>query len=107
MILDQFKSKLVEYMKSGDVERLGVLRYFLSKVKNREIELRPQNQVLTDEIVYKVLKKQIKQINETIEMCEQAKRPEALDKAKKELVILEEFKQVFPVELREEQSTIR
>lgn len=104
MIIDQFKSKLIEYTKSGDAERLGVLRYYLSKIKNREIELRPQGLTLTDEMAYKVLKKQIKQIHETIEMCEKANRPEALEKAKSELVVLEEFKQVFPLELREEQQ---
>ena len=104
MILDFFRTKQLEYTKSSDTERLGVLRYFLSKVKNREIELRPQNQELTDEIVYRVLKKQVKQINETIEMCKMAKRPEALEKAEKELAILEEFKKAFPPELTEEKE---
>ena len=38
MILDQLRSKLVEYHKSKDTLRLGVLKYFLSKVKEKEIE---------------------------------------------------------------------
>mgnify|MGYP003351323888 CR=1 FL=1 len=37
MILDQLKSKVVEYYKAKDALRLGVLRYYLSKVKDKEM----------------------------------------------------------------------
>lgn len=101
MIIDQLRSKLVEYAKAKDELRLGVLRYFLSLVKNKEIELRPQNLQITDEVVFKVLKKQLKQLNETIDICQKAGRTEALDKANNEKMVLEEFAKLFPFDLNQ------
>ena len=60
MILDNLRSLIVEYTKAKDMEKLGVLRYYLSAVKNKEIELRPQGVELNDEHAFKVLKKQLK-----------------------------------------------
>ena len=99
MILDGLKSKLVEYQKAHDDQRLGVLRYFLSQVKNKEIELRPQKQELTDEIVFKVLRKQIKDRKESIELYEKGGRTDLVQKEKAELGVLEEFAKLFPFEL--------
>ncbi len=99
MILDNLKSLVIDYTKAKDVERLSVLRYFLSLIKNKEIELRPQHQELTDEIVFKVLKKQMKQLNESLEMYMKAGRTESIDKSKRELEILKEFAKLFPFPL--------
>jgi len=98
-MLDEFKAKQVEFMKAKDAKRLDVLRFFLSQVKNKEIELRPQNIELTDEHVFKVLKKLIKQSNETIEVCEKGGRAEGLEKAREEKAVLEEFVEMFPQEI--------
>jgi uncharacterized protein len=99
LILDDLKAKLVEYYKAGDTQRVGVFRYFFSQVQNREIELRPQNLPLTDEEVFKVLRKQIKNRKEAIELYEKAGRAEALEKEKAELAIYEEIAKYFPFEL--------
>lgn len=99
MILDQLRSKLVEYHKSKDTLRLGVLKYFLSKVKEKEIELRPSGQQLDDEVVFKILRKQIKERNQSIELYEQGKRQDLVDKETAELVVLKEFAKLFPFEL--------
>ena len=99
MILDDLKSKLVEYYKAGDTLHVSVLRYFFSVVQNREIELRPQNIKLTDEEVFKVLRKQIKNSKEAIELYEKANRADMLEKEKAELVIYEEIAKYFPFEL--------
>lgn len=99
MIINELRSKLVEYQKSKDMERLGVLRYFLSKVKNKEIELRPQGEELTDEVVFKIIKKLIKQRNEGIEMYTKAGRTESAQKEQRELDILMEYARLFPFEL--------
>lgn len=99
MILDQLKSKLVEYQKSKDEFRLGALRYLLSEIQKKEIELRPQGQVLDDEIVFRVIKKEIKNHNKTIEMISKANRPDLVEKEKKEIEFLKEIAKLFPFDL--------
>jgi uncharacterized protein len=98
VILDQLKLKQIEYMKAKDDKRLGVLRLFLSQVKYKEIELRPQHQEMTDEAAFKVIKKMIKQKNEAIELCKQANRQDAVDAETAELELLKEIINVFPAE---------
>ena len=83
-------------MKNKDELRLRVLRLYLSKVTEKEIELRSQNQELTDEIAYKVLKKRIKETNKSIDLYRDAKRYDLVDKESNELDILEEFARLFP-----------
>ncbi len=99
MILDDLRTKLVEYRKAGDADRLGVLGFFLSTVKNKEIELRPQKQEINDEIVFKVLRKLIKDRREVIEIYKKAGREDKLAKEQTELDILMEFAKLFPFEL--------
>jgi uncharacterized protein YqeY len=99
MILDQLKSKMVEYIKAKDAERLDVIRFFLAKIKNREIELRPQNVTLNDEHVFKVYKKLVKQLDETIDICTKANKQEALAQAQKEKALMFEFEPLFPAEM--------
>ena len=81
------------------MEKLNVLRFFLSQVQNKEIELRPQNQTLTDEIVFKVLKKQIKDRKELIDIYQKAGKTDKIEKETKEMEILKEFAKLFPFDL--------
>lgn len=99
MIIDDLRKKQIDYLKSGDTARLGVVRYFLSQVKNKEIELRPQNESLTDELVFKVLRKQIKDRKESIELYKKGTREDLVTKESAELSVLEEFAKLFPFEL--------
>jgi uncharacterized protein YqeY len=99
VILDDLKKKLVEYMKSGDSEKLRVLRFFLSQVAYKEIELRPSKQELTDELVYKVLKKLVKDRKELIEIYNSTGKADKAQAEVKELEILREFAKFFPFEL--------
>lgn len=99
MILDELRKNLVQYQKSGDTERLRVLRFFLSQVQNREIELRPQNQPLTDEIVFKVLRKQVKDRKELIEIYQKANKQNKVEEETREMDILKEFAKYFPFDL--------
>jgi uncharacterized protein YqeY len=81
-----------------------VLSFFLSTVKNKEIELRPQNQELTDEIVFKVLRKLIKDRKEVIEIYKKANREDKIAKEQTEMDILLEFAKLFPFELNLDQQ---
>ena len=99
MILDDLRSKLVEYQKANDSLRVGVLRFFLSQVQNKEIEFRSQGKELTDEDVFKVLRKEIKNRKEGMELYEKNGRQDLLDKEKAELEVYMEYAKLFPFEL--------
>lgn len=100
MILEQLKAKQTEYLKAKDMPRLGVLRYFLSQIQNKEIELRPQNQELTDEVIFRVLKKILKQKNESLDLSKKAGREDAVAKDEQELALFKEYVTLFPEELQ-------
>jgi uncharacterized protein len=99
MVIDTLKSKVVEYYKAKDMERLGVLRFYLSVVQNKEIELKPEGKKVDDEVAFAVLKKQIKQRNQSIELYEKGGRKDLVEKEQSELVVLKEFAKLFPFEL--------
>lgn len=99
MVLDDLRSRLVGYQKTNDTLRVGVLRFFLSQVKNKEIELRGQKKEMADEDVFKVLKKEIKNRKENIEIYEKVNRPELLEQEKAELSVYMEFAKLFPFDL--------
>ncbi|NMB91911.1 GatB/YqeY domain-containing protein [candidate division WWE3 bacterium] len=99
MMVDNLRSKLIEYQKASDSFKLGVLRFFLSQVKNKEIELRAQGKELSDEDVFKVLRKEIKNRKEGIETYAKANRSDLLQKEKDELEIYLEYAKLFPFEL--------
>jgi uncharacterized protein len=99
VIVDDLRSKLLEYQKSGDALRLGVLRFFLSQVKNKEIELHGQKKEMTDEDVFKVLRKEVKNRKEGIETGEKAGRTDISEKEKTELSVYLEFAKLFPFDL--------
>lgn len=91
-------------MKGKDQHRLEVLRFFLAQIKNKEIELRPSGEQLTDEHVFKVLKKLLKQNAETIEMCQTSGRQGQLNEAEKEKAVLNEFMAMMPEELLKQEE---
>ena len=93
------KSKLFEYQKASDVLRVGVLRFYLSQVKNREIEFRSQHKEMTDEDAFRVLKKEVKNRKENIELYERIGRTDLLEKEKAELEVYLEFAKFFPFDL--------
>ncbi len=99
MIYDSLKSMVFQLQKSGDTFKLGVLRYFISQVQNKEIELRAQQKPLTDEDVFKVIRKQIKNRKEAAELFEKGGRADLVEKEQKELAVYEEFAKMFPFEL--------
>lgn len=95
MILDELKKDLISAMKEKAALKVSVVRFLISAIKNKEIELKASSEHLTDEHVLKVLKKQIKQRNQSIEQYENAGRVEQSQKEKEELEILEEYHKRF------------
>jgi uncharacterized protein len=90
-MLKVFQKKLIEYQKSGQKDKVSVLRYLLASLKNREIELRVDGVDLSKEDVLKIIKKQIKQHKESVEIYKNAGREDLEKKEAGELEILEEL----------------
>jgi uncharacterized protein YqeY len=76
-------------MKEKNQVKLDTLRFLQSAVKNREIELRPNE--IKDEDIFNVIKKLVKQRKESIEQFEKAGRNDLADKEKTELTYLETY----------------
>ncbi len=87
------KEKILADLKTSmlakDSARTGVVRFLQSAVKNREIELRPQE--ITDDEILSVIKKLVKQRKESIEQFQQAGRKDLVDQESGELTILEAY----------------
>ncbi len=89
MLIDSLRKKLIESQKSQNEVALSTLRLLISEIKNREISNRAENKELLDEDVLKIIKKQIKNRNETIPMYEKAGRVETAEKEKAEVEFLQ------------------
>ena len=86
---EQILTDLKEAMKTKDNDRLSAIRMIQSAVKNKEIELRPNE--ITDNEILAVLKKLVKQRQDAIEQYQTANRQDLVDKEKKELDVIESY----------------
>lgn len=75
-------------MKARDAERTGTLRMAISAMKYRTIE---RNAQLSDDEQIDVLRKQVKQRNDSIEEYTKAGRADLAEKEQRERTILEEY----------------
>lgn len=73
-------------MKNRDMARVKVLRFLKSAIKNKEIEARPKP--LTNEHIVGVLKKQIKQVKESLEHYKTAGYKEQVSEEEFQLSVL-------------------
>ncbi|MCL4393043.1 GatB/YqeY domain-containing protein [Patescibacteria group bacterium] len=85
----KFLDDLKDSMKKKDTERLSVLRMLLSSIKNEQINLHTDD--VDDDLFFKVLSKNIKQLNESIEIYKKSGNEERALKEEKELNILQSF----------------
>ncbi len=92
----KIEKDLKESLKSGDKNRLLILRMVKSAVKNKEIE---KGDPLTDEDIQAVFRSFSKKAGESIEQFSRAGRDELAEKEKAELAVLQEY---LPKQLGEE-----
>lgn len=85
---EQLEKEMKEAMKARDTFKLGVVRFLLAQIKNKEIDLRKS---LTDEEIYKIIQTLVKQRKESIAFSEKAQRGDLVEKEKAELAILEGY----------------
>ena len=91
MLLTKIEKDFKEALSKGQAERLSSLRMLKTALHNKEIELRPKKEELTDELAVEVVRREIKKRKEAIEMYEKGKRPDLAEKEKKELEMLSEY----------------
>ena len=88
---ERLKQDLYAAQKERDALKVSVLRYLISAIKNKEIELRTSSEVLSDEHVLKLIKKQIKQRIESSEGFTKVGRSEDAARELSEKAILEKY----------------
>lgn len=88
MIRQQIIEDMKIAMKAHDALKLGVLRFMLSEIKNREIDAKHE---LTDEEVISLLRTEVKRRNEAILQFKQGNRLDLAEQEEKELVIINTF----------------
>jgi len=64
MLLEQLKDDIKAAMIAKNVTQRDILRMVMSTIKNKEID---EQKPLTDEQIIKIIQKEVKQINETLE----------------------------------------
>jgi len=98
----QIKSKLNEALKAKDKNTYPTLRLVVSAIKDAEIAGRSNGKKeITDNDITAILKKMIKQRNESCEVYKKAGRKELLESEAKEIEVINRF---LPKQLNEEET---
>lgn len=82
---------LIAAMRAKDATRLGVLRMLKSALKYAEIEKAGADASMGDAEAVQVIRKQVKQRQDSIESFEKGGRPELAAKEKEELNVLQSY----------------
>ena len=98
----KIEDKLNEALKAKDKNTYPTLRLIVSAIKDAEIAGRSKGQKeIKDSEITSLLKKMIKQRNESCEVYEKAGRNELLENEKKEIGVINNF---LPKQLSEEET---
>ncbi len=91
MLLEKIAKDFKEALSKKQTERLAVLRMLKAALHNKEIELKPKKEDITDEIVVEVIQREVKKRKEAIELFEKGERIDLAEKEKRELKILSPY----------------
>ena len=94
---DTIKADVITAMKAKEADKLEVLRFLQSAIKNKEIDQRPTE--LTEQDVLAVIKKLTKQRKDSIEQFQTAGRTDLVDRETFQLKLLETY---MPEQMSEE-----
>ncbi|OGK55948.1 hypothetical protein A3I50_04420 [Candidatus Roizmanbacteria bacterium RIFCSPLOWO2_02_FULL_37_9] len=105
MIKEKIIQDQIVALKNHEPDKLSILRYILAKIKNKEIEKKSidpaqQSSELTDDETIMVLRKIVKELNESIEAFEKGKREDLVSEYQKQLEIVSFY---LPKELSDEE----
>jgi uncharacterized protein YqeY len=88
---ERIDNDLKDAMRAKDATRLGVLRMLKSAIKNSAIEKGGASATLDDAEAIVVIRKQVKQRQDSIESFEKGGRSELAAKEKEELAVLQNY----------------
>ena len=88
---EQLPALMKEALKSGDKRRLATLRLIAAAMKDREIEARGTGKEIGEEDEQAVLRKMVKQRQDSITIYDGAGRTELADQEREELAIISAF----------------
>jgi len=97
MLKQKLQEDQIIALKSGDHDKLNIIRFIISQIKNKEIEKRGE---LSDDEVILVLKKIAKELNESISAFEKGNRQDLVEENKKQLAIISQY---LPQEISDEE----
>ncbi len=97
MLRDQIQSDQITALKAGEKPKVEALRFILSQIKNKEIDKR---EPLSDEETILLLRKQLKELNESIEAFSKGGRTELAESSKVQKEILSVY---LPAEISDEE----
>jgi uncharacterized protein YqeY len=88
---ERLSTMLKEAMKARDKRRVGTIRLIQSALKDKDIELRPTGKETGEEDISAVLRKMVKQRQDSIAIYDQAGRDDLASQEREELAIINEF----------------
>lgn len=97
MLQQKLQDDQIAALKAGEKDKLSVLRMIISQIKNQEIEKKAG---LNDEEVVAVLKKFVKELNESIVAFTKGKRTDLVSETKKQLSIVTPY---LPAEISDDE----
>lgn len=97
MLRDKLQAEQIQALKSGDKERLEVLRFLIARIKNKEIDKQSE---LTDEEVVDVLRKQVKELDESIAAFEKGGRTDLIEQSRKQRDLITPY---LPAEISDDE----
>ena len=100
MLRKKLQDDSIICLKSGQKDKLSLVRLILSQIKNREIEKKAE---LKDEEVTVIIRKMVKELKESIEAFEKGNRADLVTEYKKQLVIVSSY---LPSEISDEKLKI-
>lgn len=98
MLYNKISNDMTLAMKNHDKDALATLRMLKSAIDLDKINNKLED--ITDDLVIKIISKQVKTLNESILDFEKAKREDLITKANKEIKLLKTY---LPEELSEEE----
>ncbi|MFO7807363.1 MAG: GatB/YqeY domain-containing protein [Candidatus Moraniibacteriota bacterium] len=90
-IKEKIANDFKEAFRRGDKERKSVLSALNSEIKNKEIELKKREDGLSDEETLQIIKKALKQREDSISQYKSGGRDDLAEKEAKEAEILKEY----------------
>ena len=90
-ISDQVDSDIKDAMRAKQADRLSVLRLLKAAIKNAALEKGGQAGALDDAEATAVIRKQVKQRQDSVESFEKGGRPELAEKERLEIALLQTY----------------